>query len=167
MSSAPPSPRPPRRALTRALRAIRHAVFDESRGGRAAEIAAWSNGASAVAIAAAVTALGWERLPVHAAWVGLLSGALALVVLRFSLTHRLTVWFAAAVGTLTVAAVGGALAWLFAHVVEIAAAPSIAAVGGALLAALAPAWSYASIARRRAEDVRDSLVEPVSAPRSR
>ena len=120
-----------------------------------------------MAVAVAVTVLGWERLPVHAAWIGLLAGALALVVLRFALTHRLTVWFAAAVGTLTVAAVGGTLAWLFGHVVEIASAPSIAAVAGALLAALAPAWSYANIARRRAEDVRDSLIDPISAPRSR
>ena len=120
-----------------------------------------------MAIAAAVTVLGWERLPVHAAWVGLLGGVLVLVVLRLALTHRLTVWLAAFVGTLTVAAVGGALAWLFGHLAPLESAPSIAAVAGALLAALAPAWSYASIARRRAEDVRDSLVEPISAPRSR
>jgi len=90
-----------------------------------------------------------------------------LVVLRLALTHRLTVWFAATVGTLTVAAAAGAFAWLFAHVIEVAAAPSIAAIIGALLASLAPAWSYAQIARQRAGDVRDSLVEPVSAPRSR
>lgn len=120
-----------------------------------------------MAVACAVTVLGWERLPVHAAWIGLLGGALTLVALRLALTHRLTVWFAALVGTLTVAAVGGALAWLFGHVVETAAAPSIAAIAGALLAALAPAWSYANIARLRAGDIRDSLVDPISAPRSR
>jgi hypothetical protein len=163
VSRAPRSPV----ALARTLRAIRHAVFDESRGGRAAEIAAWSNGASALAVAAAVTVRGWERLPVHAAWVGLLAGGLTLLALRLALAHRLTVWLAAVAGTLTVAAVGGTLAWLFGHVVETAAAPSIAAVAGALLAALAPAWSYANIARLRAGDVRDSLVDPVSAPRSR
>lgn len=165
MSSAPQSDRPGR--LARAARAVRHAVFDESRGGRAAEIAAWSNGASAVAVAGALTAASWERLPVHGAWVGLMGGALALVLLRLALTHRATVWLAAAFGTLSVAMLGGGLAWLFGHVVELAAAPSIAAVAGALLAALAPAWSYAKIARRRAEDVRDSLLDPISAPRSR
>ncbi len=142
-------------------------MLDESRGGRAAEIAAWSNGASAVIVAAAITVIGWNRLPLHAAWAGLCGGALMLVVLRLALTHRLTVWLAAAAGTLTVAAAGGALAWLFAHVLEEAAAPSIAAVIGALVAALAPAWSYAQIARQRAGDERDSLVEPISAPHSR
>lgn len=153
--------------MGRALRTVRHAIFDESRGGRAAEIAAWSNGASALGVAAVVTVLGWERLPIHAAWVGLVAGVLTLVGLRLALAHRFTVWLAAVVGTLTVAAIGGGLAWLFGHVLEIASAPPLAALGGALLAALAPAWSYANIARRRAENVRDSLVEPLSAPRSR
>ena len=155
------------RFAARALRTIRHAVFDESRGGRAAEIAAWSNGATAAGVALAVVVLGWDRLAVHAAWLGLVAGTLTLAVLRLALTHRLTVWVAALTGTLTVAAIAGALAWLFGHVVETAGAPSIAAVAGALLGALAPAWGYAHIARRRASDVRDSLVDPVSAPRSR
>ena len=118
-------------------------------------------------VAAVITVVGWDRLPLHAAWAGVAGGGLMLVVLRLALTHRLTVWFAATVGTLTVAAAAGAFAWLFAHVIEVAAAPSIAAIIGALLASLAPAWSYAQIARQRAGDVRDSLVEPVSAPRSR
>jgi hypothetical protein len=159
--------RGPRSGLARVVRALRHAIFDESRGGRAGEIAAWSNAASAVTIGAAIAALGWNRLPFHAAWAGVTGAVLMLVVLRLALTHRSTVWFAAVLGTLTVAAGGGAFAWLFGHVLELSAAPSIAAVAGAVVAALAPAWSYASIARQRAGDVRDSLVEPISAPRSR
>jgi hypothetical protein len=157
----------PSRFGARAIRTLAHAVFDESRGGRAAEIAAWSNAAAAVAVALAIIVAGWDRLAVHAAWLGLGAGAITLLVLRLALTNRLTVWIAALAGTLTVAAIAGVLAWLFGHVVEIAQAPSIAAVAGALLGALAPAWGYGHIARRRASDVRDSLVDPVSAPRSR
>jgi hypothetical protein len=156
-----------RTPLERALRALRHVVLDQSREGRAAEIVAWSNGLGAVAVAGAVTVFGWSRFSVHSAWIGLAAGALALVVLRLALTHRSTVWLAAAVGTTTIAALGGSLAWLFGHVVEVPAVPLIAAALGALLAALAPAWSYAHFARRRASDVRDSLVEPVSVPSSR
>ncbi|MDB5216982.1 MAG: hypothetical protein JWO86_4909 [Myxococcaceae bacterium] len=151
----------------RAVRSIRHAIVDESRGGRAAEIAAWSNGATAVGVGLAISVLGWERLAIHAAWLGLAGAVLMLVVLRLALTHRLTVWVAAVAGTLSVAALSGSLAWLFAHVVENAEAPSIAALAGALLGALAPAWGYAHIARCRANDVRDSLVDPVSGPHSR
>ena len=157
----------PPRFAARAIRTLRHAVFDESRGGRAAEIAAWSNAAASVAIALAIIVAGWDRLAIHAAWLGLGAGAITLVVLRLALTSRVTVWVAALAGTLTVAAIAGVLAWLFGHAVEIAEAPSIAAVAGAILGALAPAWGYAHIARRRARDVRDSLVDPVSAPRSR
>jgi hypothetical protein len=151
----------------RGVRAIHHAVFHESREGRAAEIAAWSNGAAAVVCAGGMTFVGWHRLPFHAAWLGLLVGAVMFAALRFTLTHRFTVWIAASFGTLTVAAIGGVLAWLFAHLLELSAAPPIAAIAGALLAALAPAWSYAHLARRRAQNVRDSLVDPVSAPHSR
>jgi hypothetical protein len=161
------APGTPSRFGARAIRTLRHAVFDESREGRAAEIAAWSNAAAAVSIALAIIVAGWDRLAVHATWLGLVAGAITLVLLRLALTTRLTVWVAALAGTLTVAAIAGVLAWLFGHVVEVAAAPSIAAVAGALLGALAPAWAYADIARRRASDVRDSLVDPVSAPRSR
>ena len=74
----------------------RHADFDESRQGRASEIAAWSNAASALAIGAGVTAFAWSRIPVHAAWVGLVAAALMFLVLRLALTHRATVWVAAA-----------------------------------------------------------------------
>lgn len=154
--------------VRRAARAIHHVVFDASRVGRAGEIAAWANAASAFAIAVATGALLWARFATHAAWLGLVAGLVTLLVLRLALAHRYTVWIAAAVGTLTIAALGGGLAWLFAHVLESASAPSIAAVAGALVAALAPARSYAHIAGRRANDVPDSLVEPpVSAPRSR
>jgi hypothetical protein len=149
------------------LRAVRHAIVDESREGRAAEIVAWANSTSALAVGAAVTAFGWSRLPVHAAWIGLASSAFAFLVLRLALTHRHTVWFAAFVGTLTVASLGGTLAWLFGHVVDTPEASSIAAVIGALIASVPPAWSYAHLARRRAEAVRDSLVDPTSVPSSR
>jgi hypothetical protein len=149
------------------LKLLHHAVFHASREGRAGEIAAWANGASAFAIAAGVTALGWSRLSMHAAWIGLAVGIVTFAGLRLSLAHRVTVWIAAAFGTLTIAALGGGLAWLFAHVVESPAAPSIAAVLGALAAALAPAWSYAHLAKRRKENVRDSLISPVSVPHSR
>ena len=156
--------------LRRATRAVHHAVFHASREGRAAEIAAWANAASSVAVGAGVAVVVWSQLallPASAAWIGLVAGVVAFVGLRLALAHRLTVWIAAGFGTLTLAALGGSLAWLFGHVVESPAAPSIAAVLGALVAALAPAWSYAHLARRRAEDVRDSLIAPVSVPRSR
>ena len=166
----PSAARIPSSLLGRAARTAHHAVFHASRGGRAAEIAAWANAASSLAVAGGVVAVTWSQLalaPAHAAWIGLLAGVVAFVGLRLSLAHRFTVWIAAAFGTLTIAALGGALAWLFAHVVESPAAPSVAAVLGAVFAALGPAWSYAHLARRRAEADRDSLIAPVSVPRSR
>ncbi len=156
--------RKPRTALERALRNVDHVVFDESREGRAAEIAAWANGVSALVVGAGVAALTWSALPVHAAWIGLTCGVLTFALLRLALTHKSSVWLGAAIGTLTVAALGGALAWLFAHVIERPWAPSFAAVLGALVAALPPAWSYAQLARRRANDVPDSLLDPVTWP---
>lgn len=151
----------------RIVRALRHAIFDESRQGRAAEIAAWSNGASACAVALGVTVLGWGHAPIHGAWLGLGAGAVTLLLLRLALAHRVTVWIAAVLGTVTIAALGGSLAWLFAHVIEIPSAPRIAGVLGATLAALAPGWSYAKLVRRRADAIRDSLIDPVSVPGSR
>lgn len=152
----------------RLVRALHHAVFVESRQGRAAEIAAWANGASACAVALGATALAWSHMaPRHAACLGLGAGAVTLLLLRLALAHRLTVWIASAIGTVTIAALGGSLAWLFAHVLEIAAAPPIAALIGALGAALAPAWGYGQLVRLRAELVRDSLLDPLGDPRSR
>lgn len=142
-------------------------MFHASREGRAAEIAIWSNAASALAVAGAVVALTWASLPAHALWIGMGAGVAAFVGLRVSLAYRVTVWIAAAFGTLTIGALGGALAWLFGHVLESPSAPSILAVFGALLAAVAPAWSYSRLARQRAQHVRDSLFEPISAPQSR
>jgi hypothetical protein len=143
-------------------------VFEVSREGRAAEIAAWSNAATALAVAGAVASVAWSRVHVHALTIGLACGLVAFVALRFALAHRVTVWVAAVAGTLTISALGGSAAWLFAHVVDSALAPSIAAVAGALGAALAPAWGYAQLARRRAEHIRDSLIDPpVSGPTSR
>jgi hypothetical protein len=135
------------------------------RWARATEIATWANAASALAVAGGVTALMWTRLPAYAIWIGLGGGVLAFAALRLSLAHRFTLWIAAAFGTLTIAALGGGLFWLFAHVLESPAAPSIAGVVGAIVAAVGPAWGYGHLARDRAESRRDSL-QPVSAPRS-
>jgi hypothetical protein len=151
-------------SLASFTRRVRHAVFDESRAGRAAEIALWSNGASALAVAASAGALLWSRLSLHAVWIALALGVVTFAGLRLSLAHRVTVWIAAFAGTLTIAALGGSFAWVFAHVLEMPDAPSVAGVLGALVAALLPAWSYAQLARRRANHVRDSLLDPISGP---
>lgn len=148
----------------RVFRALRSAIFVESRQGRAAEIAGWSNAASAVAVAACAVALAWSRLASNALWLGLATGAITLFLLRLALTNRVTVWIASVLGTLTVAGLGGALTWVFAHVVEMPTLPPIAAVLGAFLASLGPAWSYAQLARRRADSIRDSFIDPISVP---
>lgn len=151
----------------RVFRTLRHAAFDVSRSGRAGEVAAWANAASAVVLGAGAGALAWDRLPVSGAWLGVAVFVLAFVGLRLSLTTRRTVWLAGALGTVTIAALGGSLAWLFAHVVDVPALPPIAAVLGAGLAAAGPAWAYAQLARRRETGIRDSLVDPISVPYSR
>jgi hypothetical protein len=148
-------------------RAAHHVVFDASRVGRAGEIAAWSNGASGLAVALGMTALLWARFGSNATWLGLLAGAVTLLVLRLALAHRYTVWISALIGTLTIASLGGGVAWLFGHVVESPSAPSVSAVLGALLAALGPAWAYAQLAKRRARAERDSFIDPISVPSSR
>jgi hypothetical protein len=148
-------------------RRLRHAVFDESRAGRAAEVAAWANAASAVGVGVGVAALTWGRLSGNAVWIGVVVAVVTFAGLRLSLAHRITMWISAVVGTLSVAAIGGTIAWVFGHVIESGAAPSIAGVLGAVVSASLPAWSYAHIARRRANDVPDSLLEPVSVPHSR
>ena len=144
----------------RAARFVRHVVFDASRAGRSSEIAAWSNALASLGLAGGAYALvrSWP--------LALAVAVIAFVLLRVALAHRLTVWIAAALGTLAVGAVGGALCWLFGHVLEQAAAPWIAGALGALLSALAPAWAYGSLAQRRERNIRDSLVDPVSVPPS-
>ena len=136
-------------------------MFDASREGRCSEIAAWSSALASLALAAGAWwfARSWQ--------IALGVFVLGLASLRVALAHRLTVWIAASLGTLAVGAVGGGLSWLFAHVVDDPTIPSIAAVAGALVSSLAPAWAYASVAQRRAQDVPDSLFDPVSVPRSR
>ncbi len=114
-------------------------------------------------MAVATSALLWTRVSASAAWLGLLAGAATLLVLRGALTRRSTAWISAVVGTLTIASAGGALAWLFGHVAETPAAPSIAAVLGAVVAALPPAWGYSLLARRTL-DGRDSVVPSSAAP---
>ncbi|MDB4942759.1 MAG: hypothetical protein JWP97_2293 [Labilithrix sp.] len=149
------------------LRTLRHAVVDVSASGRPGEVAAWSNGASAAVLGAGAAALAWDRLAVSGAWVGVAVFVATFFALRLSLTRRGTLWIAAGFGTVTVGAMGGALAWLFAHVVDVPALPSVAAVLGAAVASLGPAWAYRELARRRATGHRDSLVDPVSVPYSR
>ena len=156
-----------RSVLHRALRAVDHAIFDASRVGRAGEIAAWSNAASALAVALGATALLWTEFAYSAGWFGLGAGVVSLVLLRLALTHRFTVWLSACAGTLTIAALGSSVAWLFGHMVEAPWAPSVAAVLGGVLAAVLPAWAYSQLARRRANAERDSLIDPVSVPSSR
>jgi hypothetical protein len=151
-------------SLTRLVRALKSAALVESRQGRAAEIAGWANGASAAVLGAGVGALGWPRLGATAAWPGVAAFLLALLLLRLALAHRITVWIASAFGTLTVAALGGALAWLFAHALEVPSLPPVLGLAGALAAGVAPAWGYVQLARRRAGADRDSLLDPISIP---
>ena len=115
----------------------------------------------------AAIGLGGAAYALTRSWPGAIGAVvLVFVLLRGALAHRNTVFIPASLGTLAVAAVGGGLAWLFGHVIEVPSAPSIAAVLGAVLSALAPAWAYATLAQRRARDIRDSLVDPVSVPPS-
>lgn len=144
------------------LRRARHVLFDASRAGRASEIAAWANAVSAITLGAGAAALSWGKLPIHGAWIGGFVAVASFALLRLSLAHRTTVWIAAGFGTLTVATLGGALSWLFAHVIDLPALPSVAAVLGALVTAAVPAWGYAQLARNRREGMPDSLVDPVS-----
>lgn len=145
-----------------------HAATYESRAGRAAEIIAWSNGTTSLGFGAVVLWLTWSRGVTTSLGLALATAGVAFCALRLALANRYTVWIAALLGTASIAALGGALAWVFAHLFEsIAAFPSIAAVVGGFVAALAPGWSYAQLARDRAENVRDSLIHPISVPSSR
>jgi len=137
-------------------------VFHASREGRAAEVVGWANAVAAVAIAGGLMVVGWERWGTGAAWVGLVMGVFAFALLRLSLAHRVTVWGAAVLGTGTSAAGAGSLAWVFGHAIEHPAAPPVAAGVAALVVGLPAAIAYARIARRRSDDVPDSLLEPVS-----
>ncbi len=151
----------------RLLRALHHAVLHESREGRAAEIIAWSNGVTGLALGGLVGWLTWSRGVTTALGVGLAAAAIAFCMLRLALAHRVTVWIAAVLGTSSVAAIGGGLAWVFAHLFEsVPGLPPAAAALGAVLAGLLPAMSYRKLARHRAHDVRDSLM-PISLPHSR
>lgn len=150
-----------RTGLSRTLRYLHHTVFDESREGRAYEIVAWSKAFAGFGLGAGAFVLTRSHL---AALCALLA---TLVLLRAALTSRRTLWIAASLGTASVAACGGALTWLFGHVIEVPAVPFIAGVLGATTSAAVPAWAYARLARRRAESVPDSLLEPLSVPVSR
>jgi hypothetical protein len=143
--------------VRRVLRAIHHSVFHESSAGRAAEVVAWSNAAAALGIGAQGVVLGLSL----AASAGI--AIFAFVLLRLALLHRVTVWIAAAFGTIAVAGAAGGLAWLFAHCIEIDAAPAIAAACAGVLASILPTRAYVKLARSRERDVPDSLVDPISA----
>jgi hypothetical protein len=144
----------------RALRVVRHAIFDASRQGRTAEITGWSN-------ALASLGLGGLGFFLTASWqVAVVTPIVAFILLRVALVHRHTLWIPAALGTVAVSGVAGFLAWLFAHVAEVPWLPSVAAVVVALVSATAPAWAYGRLAQRRTNHVRDSLIDPVSVPSS-
>lgn len=145
------------RAVRRLLRAIHHSIFHESSAGRAAEVVAWSNAAAALGVGAQAFVLGLSL----AASAGI--AIFAFVLLRLALLHRVTVWVAAAFGTVAVAGAAGGLAWLFAHCIELDAAPPIAAACAGVIAAILPTRAYVKLARSREQDIPDSLVDPVSA----
>ena len=130
----------------------------ESRHGRAAEVAGWSNALAAVCLALAGHRLGLGALAALAVFVA------AWALLRLALVHPTSLAFAALLGTLAVAAAGGGVAWTFGHALEDvhAAAPQITGIAGALAGALVPSWAYATVARHRRAHVPDSLVSPVS-----
>jgi hypothetical protein len=143
--------------VRRFLRAIHHSVFHESSAGRAAEVVAWSNAAAALGVGAQAFVLGLSIAASAAVAI------LAFVLLRVALLHRITVWVAAAFGTVAVAGAAGGLAWLFAHCIELEAAPPIAAACAGVLAAILPTRAYVKLARSRERDVPDSLIDPISA----
>ncbi len=136
------------------VRALQQSFAYESREGRAAEIAGWSNALAAMAIGGAVV---WQHGTWAAAGVTVLASFLAL---RLALTNRVTVWLAAAVGALAVGGAAGALAWVFGHVAELPWVPPFAGLVAFVAAAAMPAWAYTLIARQRLGGVPDSLLEP-------
>ena len=142
--------------MRRFLRAIHHSIFHESTEGRAAEVVAWSNAAAALGFGGQAFLLGMSL----AASVAI--AVLAFILLRMALLHRVTIWIAAAFGTVAIAGAAGGVAWLFAHVSEIPAAPPIAAAAAGVLAAILPTRAYGKLARSRAAEIPDSLVDPVS-----
>lgn len=135
-------------------------VFHASRAGRAAEICGWANALAALGFGGGVFWL------LHSIPGAICTAILSFVLLRAALANRVTLWIAAACGSLAVSAGAGALVWVFAHVAEHPAVPPVLAVFAAIACATLPAWSYAQLARHR-EHGPDSLLEPVSSsPRS-
>jgi hypothetical protein len=142
-------------SLRRFFRTLHHALAFESREGRAAEVCAWANALAAVGVG------GGAYYGVRSFAVGGAVAFATFIMLRLALAHRLTVWLAAAFGSMAVGASAGALGWLFAHVSEWTLAPPIAGMVVGVAATLAPAWAYSQYARTRA-NVPDSLLEPRS-----
>lgn len=147
-------------SLRSALRAARHAIIYESRAGRAAEIAGWSNALTAV-LAGAGALYATRGVALSATVL-----VATFVALRVALAHRWTVWVAAALGTVAVGTAFGALAWLFAQLLETPSAPTTAAILCAVGSAVLPASAYARVARLRADEAPDSLVRKPSTPPS-
>jgi hypothetical protein len=145
----------------RVARKLHHIVFHASREGRASEIAAWSNALASIGLGIGSFVL------THSSPLATCAPIILFVLLRAALTNRVTIWIAGVTGTVAVAAVGGGLAWLFGHVIEIPSVPLIAAAIVALGSASIPVWAYRRLAQRRADDVRDSLIDPISVPSSR
>jgi hypothetical protein len=140
---------------------LQHLVFNASRHGRCSEIAGWSNAVAALGFAAGAMVL-------LKSWM--LAGSvflLAFVLLRLALANRISLGVAACCGTVAVAATGGGVAWLFAHVLEsVPSAPWVALVLGGIVAGAFPAWAYGRLATLRESGVRDSLTHPESVPTS-
>ena len=144
----------------RILRFLHHVVFHASRAGRAAEVCGWANALAALGFGGGVY---WLLQSIPGA---ICTAIISFVLLRAALANRVTLWLAAACGSLAVSTTAGALVWVFAHVIEHPAVPPILAVASAITSATLPAWSYAQLARHR-EEGPDSLLDPVSSsPRS-
>lgn len=140
-------------ALRRLGRAVVRAFVYESSGGAAAEVVGYANALPALAAAAGAWALA------STAWIAIVAGLVVYALLRLALAHRITIWIAAVLGTLAVAALVGVLAWVFAHFVEAPWAPPLGAVLGVLAGGALPGWAYGRLIVARMNDVPDSLIE--------
>lgn len=139
--------------LRRFARAVHRAFVYESSGGAAAEVVGYANALPALTVAAGVWALA------STAWIAVSAGLVTYALLRLALAHRVMIWIAAVLGTLAVAGLGGALAWVFAHFVETSWAPPACAVLGVIAGGALPGWAYGRLILARMNDVPDSLID--------
>jgi hypothetical protein len=133
-------------------------VFAGSREGRAAEIVGWSNAVASLAIGVGLAALA------HAPWaLAALAAVVTFVLLRVGMASRKTAWVVALLGVTCVGGAAGALGWVLGHIVESwTYAPAVLALVASAAVVIPAGWAYARLLRRRADDVPDSLVDPVS-----